>query len=204
MMSMAEFGKYIYCKRKEKGFTQETFASLLGITPQAVSKWENGIGYPDITLFQEIARVLGVSIDDLFGNKSAGVIEDSPDTLNGLAKIAVFGNRTCYSDKTVSDISGNTVNFSDGSKADLLDGSVLNIGKGEVCFFEAEPSAKQYEESGPTEFEKVFEHFSGISSTLNGAYDLEILSSKDGVFKVMADGSSNFITDHRKSKSYQS
>lgn len=42
MLSMKEFGELIATKRKEFGYTQETFAGKLGITPQAVSKWENG------------------------------------------------------------------------------------------------------------------------------------------------------------------
>ncbi|MBQ8623969.1 MAG: helix-turn-helix transcriptional regulator [Oscillospiraceae bacterium] len=40
---MKEFGELIASKRKELGYTQEAFAGKLGITPQAVSKWENGV-----------------------------------------------------------------------------------------------------------------------------------------------------------------
>lgn len=43
MLSMREFGELIATKRKEFGYTQETFAGKLEITPQAVSKWENGV-----------------------------------------------------------------------------------------------------------------------------------------------------------------
>lgn len=54
--------------RKEKGMTQETLASMLSITPQSVSKWERGDGYPGITMLPAIANTLGVSIDVLLGN----------------------------------------------------------------------------------------------------------------------------------------
>ena len=55
--------------RKEKGNTQEELAEYLGITMQAVSKWERGEGYPDITLLPALADILKISIDELFGIK---------------------------------------------------------------------------------------------------------------------------------------
>ena len=52
--------------RKEKGITQDVLASYLGVSPQAVSKWENG-SYPDGDLLPQIADFFGVSIDHLYG-----------------------------------------------------------------------------------------------------------------------------------------
>ena len=60
-------GQIIRRLRKERGLTQEELAEHLGITFQAVSKWENGTGMPDISQVVPIARIFGVSTDVLFG-----------------------------------------------------------------------------------------------------------------------------------------
>lgn len=61
------FGENIKKLRKEKELTQETLAEFLGVSFQAVSKWERGETYPDIAILPAIASFFNVSIDDLFG-----------------------------------------------------------------------------------------------------------------------------------------
>jgi len=51
--------------RNKKGMTQETLAEALGVTAQAVSKWEKGINSPDISVLRDIANILGISVDML-------------------------------------------------------------------------------------------------------------------------------------------
>ena len=58
--------------RKQKGITQKELARELGVTTQAVSKWENARSCPDIQLLPDIAKIFDVSIDELFGCVSAG------------------------------------------------------------------------------------------------------------------------------------
>ena len=53
--------------RKEKGLTQEGLAQQLGITYQAVSKWENAQTMPDLALLPELSKRLEVSVDKLLG-----------------------------------------------------------------------------------------------------------------------------------------
>ena len=71
MAGIENFGMIILEARRRAGMTQEAFAGKLGITPQAVSKWENGLGYPDVTLFPEIAEILNIPIGSLFGIEAA-------------------------------------------------------------------------------------------------------------------------------------
>lgn len=61
-----ELGTKIKALRIRTGMTQEQLAQKLLVSPQAVSKWENGAAMPDITLLPVLAEVFGVSIDDLF------------------------------------------------------------------------------------------------------------------------------------------
>lgn len=60
-------GEKIAELRKERGITQENLAGIIGVSPQAVSKWENSATMPDIMLLPIIADTLGVTIDALFG-----------------------------------------------------------------------------------------------------------------------------------------
>lgn len=63
---MSEIGKQIKKYRTAKGLTQEQLGELVGVTTQAVSKWERG-GVPDAELLPDLSRALNVSIDALFG-----------------------------------------------------------------------------------------------------------------------------------------
>ncbi|MBR2353622.1 MAG: helix-turn-helix transcriptional regulator [Clostridia bacterium] len=62
-------GKRIATLRREKGLKQDELAEQLGVTPQAVSKWENDQTCPDITLLPLLASILGVSVDELLSGK---------------------------------------------------------------------------------------------------------------------------------------
>jgi len=63
---MIRLGEKIRSLRKQKNISQEVFANDLGVSFQAVSKWENGITMPDVTMIPAIASFFGVSTDELF------------------------------------------------------------------------------------------------------------------------------------------
>ena len=62
-------GKRIGALRREKGLKQDELAEKLGISPQAVSKWETDQTCPDISLLPRLAKILGVSVDELLSGK---------------------------------------------------------------------------------------------------------------------------------------
>lgn len=78
-----DLGKQIAYFRKHKDITQDALAKLLGISNQAVSKWENGQSCPDIELLPKIADVFGITLDELFERNTA-VSEASVDKLHSL------------------------------------------------------------------------------------------------------------------------
>ncbi len=85
-MTTMKVNEKIAFLRKQKGITQEELAGALGVTNQAVSKWESAQCCPDIQLLPSIADYFGVSIDELMGHdiivqkqKTGFVIDDLVD-----------------------------------------------------------------------------------------------------------------------------
>ena len=69
IMEQQSMGKRIMQLRKEKGYTQEQLAEMMGVSAQAVSKWENDVSCPDISILPVLADKLGVTTDELLGVK---------------------------------------------------------------------------------------------------------------------------------------
>ncbi len=68
---MATFSEIFKALRKDKQLTQEQIAEILGVSPQAISRWENATSYPDITQLPNIAVYFETTVDDLLGVKKA-------------------------------------------------------------------------------------------------------------------------------------
>ena len=64
-MNEINIGKIISRERKSRGITQEDLADFVGVSKAAVSKWEKGMSYPDVTLLPQLAAYFNISIDDL-------------------------------------------------------------------------------------------------------------------------------------------
>jgi len=80
-------GQTIKKLRKERNFTQEELAEQLNVTFQAVSKWENETGFPDISQIVPLAHVFGVSTDVLFGTDGTSENEEVREILDSAYRL---------------------------------------------------------------------------------------------------------------------
>lgn len=76
---MNTIGKRIAEARKAKNINQNELAEILCVSPQAVSKWENDISCPDISLLPGLAKTLGISVDELLSGKQESVVSYIPE-----------------------------------------------------------------------------------------------------------------------------
>lgn len=68
-MDQFKIGKLIAECRKAKKLTQAQLAQLLGVTDKSVSKWENGICLPDVSLYKEICKILDITLNEFFSGE---------------------------------------------------------------------------------------------------------------------------------------
>lgn len=73
---LENIGKRIAESRRSAGFTQEELANRLGVTPQALSKWEKGVSSPDLVMLSSICEILDVSADYLVGKNRKRIVEN--------------------------------------------------------------------------------------------------------------------------------
>lgn len=64
-----EFSKKLVLLRKQKGYTQDTFAKEIGVSRQSVYKWEAGQAYPEVEKLIKLGKVLEIKIDDLLNDE---------------------------------------------------------------------------------------------------------------------------------------
>ncbi|MBQ8227870.1 MAG: helix-turn-helix domain-containing protein [Clostridia bacterium] len=99
-----ELGKRIKQLRLNKGVTQEALANALGVTYQAVSRWENEATMPDIALLPQISIYFGVSIDELFEFTEESQYERIKNMLNEKSSLTdvEFENAKCFLEKQLN------------------------------------------------------------------------------------------------------
>lgn len=130
--------------RKSAGLTQDALAEKLGVTFQAVSKWENALSCPDISLLPRIAEIFDVSIDTLFGLKPKdpepkAVQKEKNDRLldwpdDGKLRAVLFiGNRITGKNEYTEEKSTITLEY-DGDALDIISDFSVKCGdvKGDV------------------------------------------------------------------------
>lgn len=86
-MDQKKIGAFIAQCRKEKNLTQMQLAELLEITNQAVSKWENGRGMPDVSLLQPLCDVLDISLNELFSGEHISAEEYKGKAEENISKL---------------------------------------------------------------------------------------------------------------------
>ena len=111
-MDQKRIGAFIAQCRKEKNLTQMQIAELLGITNQAVSKWENGRGMPDVSLLQPLCDVLGISLNELFSGEHISAEEYKGKAEENISKL--------FKEKQIADLKPVKYLFSICANATLL------------------------------------------------------------------------------------
>ena len=104
-MNQEKIGKFIANLRKEQKLTQEQLAEKLGVTDKSVSRWENGKGLPDVSLYKDLCNIFGITLNEFFAgekineekfkeqadNNLLSALENSSFTLK--EKIKYFGEK---------------------------------------------------------------------------------------------------------------
>ncbi len=95
-----EFGEKLTAVRKDRGFSQEELAERIGVSRQAVSKWESGESYPDIENLIALSDVFGVSIDRLIRRDADGcaaaLIDDNENDSGGIIDFLITAKKNTY------------------------------------------------------------------------------------------------------------
>lgn len=89
-----DFGTNLKKLRKEKNLTQEELAECLNVSPQTVSKWENNLSMPDITVLPLMADFFGISLDSLLLHDASQRKQEMKEFARHIHELADSGNMT--------------------------------------------------------------------------------------------------------------
>lgn len=114
MQKNTVLGLKISYYRRLLGLTQAELAEMLGVSCQAVSKWEQQTNCPDIMLLPDLARIFGITIDELFGNQREreivySLVDEVPWGDDGKLRIAVYNGRKLATQNSYICNEGNNV-----------------------------------------------------------------------------------------------
>ena len=90
-MDQVKTGGLIRALRTQKGLTQKALAEAIGVGDKAVSKWERGLGCPDVSLLPEISRVLGVGLETLL----SGSLDANDQERGNMKKLRFYVCPSC-------------------------------------------------------------------------------------------------------------
>ena len=87
-MDLVKIGRYIAGKRKELGLTQRQVAERLGMSDKSVSKWERGVCLPDVSVYEELCGMLGISLNEFLAGEdiaAENIVQKSEENLIDVA-----------------------------------------------------------------------------------------------------------------------
>lgn len=190
-MNYEKIGEFIAKKRKEKNLTQKDLASSLGVTDKAVSKWERGLGCPDVSILEVLADKLDVSILEILKGR---IIENEIIPITEANDYIL--DTVKYSNKTIKDKNKklilNILTFIIIIICSFL--FILNIYH--IIYLN---KTETYNFSDNEIIEKIKIDISEIENNTN------IIKSKNTIFtdeeyKNIIDGLNNFIENYKKMK----
>ncbi len=91
ILNSAKVGQLIQRLRKEKNMTQRNLALLMNVSEQAISKWERGVGCPDISLLSRLSEVLGVNIEKIL----SGELQPNDQDSGSVGRMNWFSCKDC-------------------------------------------------------------------------------------------------------------
>ncbi len=120
-MDCEKIGKMIYHLRKEKAMTQKQLADLMNISDKAISKWERGLGCPDVSLLPELSQVFGVNIEEIL----SGEIVLNETVGGNMKKLKIY---VCPQCKNLITATGDASISCCGKKLEVLDAVKASTG----------------------------------------------------------------------------
>lgn len=91
-MDTVKIGKYIAQKRKNLGLTQREIAEQLGMSDKSVSKWERGVCLPDVSVYMELCRIIGISLNEFIAGEDIEQVELQEKSEQNILEVTKDGN----------------------------------------------------------------------------------------------------------------
>lgn len=91
-MDTVKIGKYIAKKRKNLGLTQREIAEQLGMSDKSVSKWERGVCLPDVSVYMELCRIIGISLNEFIAGEDIEQVELQEKSEQNILDVTKDGN----------------------------------------------------------------------------------------------------------------
>lgn len=91
-MDTVKIGKYIAQKRKNLGLTQRDIAEQLGMSDKSISKWERGVCLPDVSVYMELCRIIGISLNEFIAGEDIEQVELQEKSEQNILDVTKDGN----------------------------------------------------------------------------------------------------------------